>query len=147
MKPAAYEIARPAAPVDYFVMAASTAEVSRPTSVARFLPVDVATPEPCILPVAIHAEGDVSKRACFVIHESMAGVESPFCRDSEITGPSTAGIRAVRPTVNFAHGVGDIGEGITATGNNRRFKTPPTLAHFFEHPGQIRCVHESAAVR
>jgi hypothetical protein len=135
VEPAPDEIAGSAPAIDYFVMTASPAEVSRPTGIAWFLPVHVTLREPCILPVAIHAEGDIPESACVVINESMAGVESSLRRDSEVTGPSAARIGTVGAGVNLAQGVNDVSEGIPAPGDHPHFEMPPTFAHLFQHPG------------
>jgi len=145
VKPAANEIAGAASAVDHFMMAPAAAEVSRPAGVAWLLPMNVAAREPRLLPIAINPERDIPERAGFIIDESMAGRELAFRRDAEVTRAGSAWIRATSAGMNFAHGVGDIGEWIPLPGHDRGLKLAAAFAHLFEHLGKVRAVHESVA--
>ncbi|HET9101531.1 MAG TPA: hypothetical protein VFN62_14140, partial [Acidobacteriaceae bacterium] len=85
MQPAAYVVTGWPAAVNYFVMAAAAAQITRPATPAWFLTVYMALSEPLRLPPSINAIVQRAHGAGFVPDESMARRQLAIRRDSQVT--------------------------------------------------------------
>ena len=112
MEPPADVIARRAPTLDDLVVTAAAAQVTRPTTVAGFLAVNMSFGKPGILAVEVDSGTQGAHPSLGIAHKAMAGRKVPVRRNPEISGAGATGIRTMGSLANFAKGIHEVGEGV-----------------------------------
>jgi len=115
------------------VMTAAAAEITRPAGAAGFLAVDMPRGQPIGLTGNIDAVVERTHRAFLVADKTVAGRKFAFGGDAEIAGAGAAGVGAVGAAMDFAHGVGHVGERIAPAAPRSALIFPPAIDHFAQH--------------
>lgn len=123
------------------MMAAPAAEISRPAASAWFLAMHVPLGQPPCLTLAVDARINIAHCSCFVFYKAMAGVQTAFGRDAEISSARAAGIRTVGAFMYLAHGIHHVEKCIALTANDSALELAATANHLLKHQAQVRRVH------
>src|SRR6266481_3074754 len=141
IQPATNVVTGWASTLQHFVVASASAKISRPALAAWRLKMNVTLRQPAIAFLAIDAAAEIAHLAGFITNETMARVESPVGRDSQISRSSSAGIGPVGALVYLAHGIGHIEKRIAITLPHSSFKLCPAVDHLSQHLRQIGGTH------